>query len=46
MPCLPDELAGRTFYEPGDRGFEQRVRERMAEADRLRHQDRDRGSED
>ncbi len=29
MPCLPESLAGRRFYEPVDRGFEQRVRERL-----------------
>ena len=36
MSCLPEELLGARFYEPGDRGFEQRLRERMAEADRGR----------
>ena len=29
MQCLPLELAGSTFYEPTERGFEQRLRERM-----------------
>jgi putative ATPase len=34
---LPDELAGRVFYEPGELGFEKRVAERMAWiAERLR----------
>jgi putative ATPase len=27
---LPDELRGRTFYEPGELGFEKRVADRMA----------------
>ena len=26
---LPDELAGKRFYEPGDQGYEQTVRERL-----------------
>lgn len=32
MECLPEELAGITdFYQPGIRGWEQRIRERMEE---------------
>ncbi len=27
---LPDDLVGRTFYEPGERGFEKKVAERLA----------------
>lgn len=27
--CLPDELAGRTFYEPGHFGFEKEIRKRL-----------------
>ena len=34
--CLPEGLVGKTFYVPGSRGFEQKVAERLAEADRLR----------
>ncbi|HZS57457.1 MAG TPA: replication-associated recombination protein A [Bryobacteraceae bacterium] len=30
MTCLPDALAGYRFYEPTDRGFEQKLRERIA----------------
>ena len=30
MTCLPDSLAGMRFYEPSERGFEQKLRERMA----------------
>ncbi len=29
MQCLPESLAGTTFYEPTERGFEQRIRERL-----------------
>jgi len=35
---LPDELAGRRYYEPRASGFEQRIRERLA---RLRGEDPD-----
>jgi putative ATPase len=31
MQCLPDALKDRTYYRPVDRGFEKRVRERLAE---------------
>ncbi len=27
--CLPDELAGRTFYDPGHFGFEKEIRKRL-----------------
>jgi putative ATPase len=37
MPCLPPGLAGVTFYEPTNRGFEQRIQERL---DSLREQRR------
>ena len=29
MECMPERLAGTTFYEPTERGFEQRLRERL-----------------
>ncbi len=29
MPCLPENLWGRTFYRPTTEGFEQRLRERL-----------------
>ncbi len=29
MECLPESLAGTIFYEPTDRGAEQRIRERL-----------------
>ncbi len=31
MTCLPDNLAGRTWYKPTDQGFEQRLRTRLNE---------------
>jgi len=31
LECLPPELAGTTFYRPGTRGWEARIRERLAE---------------
>ncbi len=31
MTCLPENLAGRTWYKPTDQGFEQRLRARMEE---------------
>jgi putative ATPase len=39
MACLPPELQGQRFFAPGDRGFERKVAERMAENDRLRRGD-------
>ena len=31
MECLPENLRGTIFYEPGGRGMEQRIAERLAE---------------
>ena len=31
MTCLPDNLAARTYYQPTDQGFEQRLRARLDE---------------
>jgi putative ATPase len=36
MPCLPDNLAGRTWYHPTDQGFEQRLRVRLDEIRKLK----------
>jgi putative ATPase len=36
MQCLPDNLAGRTWYKPTDQGFEQRVRARLEEIRKLK----------
>ncbi|MEY3161558.1 MAG: hypothetical protein RIT25_1549 [Planctomycetota bacterium] len=36
MQCLPDALVGKAFFVPGERGFEKKVAERMAENDRQR----------
>jgi putative ATPase len=30
MSCLPPALAGRTYYRPTDRGFEQEIKKRLA----------------
>jgi putative ATPase len=35
MTCLPDALAGRTYYKPTDQGFEQRIRQRLEEIRRI-----------
>jgi putative ATPase len=37
MTCLPDSLAGRTYYHPTDQGFEQRLRQRLEEIRKLRN---------
>ena len=31
MSCLPENLRGTTFYEPTDRGLEQKIAQRLAE---------------
>ncbi|HXY24211.1 MAG TPA: replication-associated recombination protein A [Candidatus Acidoferrum sp.] len=36
MPCLPDNLAGRSYYKPTDQGFEQRLRLRLDEIRKLK----------
>jgi len=36
MTCLPDNLAGRTWYKPTDQGFEQRLRARLEEIRKVR----------
>jgi putative ATPase len=36
MNCLPDNLAGRSYYKPTDQGFEQRLRTRLDEIRRLK----------
>jgi putative ATPase len=36
MQCLPDNLAGRTWYKPTDQGFEQRLRQRLDEIRKIR----------
>jgi len=39
MSCLPPELQHVRFFEPGERGFEKKIAERMAENDRHRRGD-------
>jgi putative ATPase len=36
MSCLPENLAGRTYYKPTDQGFEQRLRLRLDEIRKLK----------
>jgi putative ATPase len=36
MDCLPEELAGASFYRPGEQGWETRIRERLEEIKKLR----------
>jgi putative ATPase len=36
MECLPPELRGAQFFTPGERGFEKKIAERMADNDRHR----------
>ena len=36
MPCLPDNLAGRSYFKPTDQGFEQRLRARLDEIRKLK----------
>jgi len=36
MECLPENLVGRSYYQPGDAGHERRVRERMQELNSAR----------
>ena len=36
MQCLPDNLAGRSWYHPTDQGFEARLRQRMSEIAKIR----------
>jgi putative ATPase len=36
MQCLPDSLAGRTYYRPTDQGREARVKEWMDKIEELR----------
>jgi putative ATPase len=35
MSCLPESLAGRTYYQPTDQGFEARIRRRLEEIRRI-----------
>jgi putative ATPase len=35
MTCLPESLAGRSYYKPTDQGFEARIRQRLEEIRRI-----------
>ncbi|MDR3720841.1 MAG: replication-associated recombination protein A [Candidatus Acidoferrales bacterium] len=36
MTCLPESLAGHTYYKPTDQGFEARIRQRLEEIRRIK----------
>ncbi len=36
MTCLPESLAGKTYYRPTDQGFEARLRQRMEDIRRIK----------
>jgi putative ATPase len=36
MSCLPDNLAGRSYYQPTDQGFEQRIRQRLEDIRKIK----------
>jgi putative ATPase len=38
MDCLPEELAGRRYYEPSGRGIEERIRQRLEEIRKVREE--------
>src|SRR6202167_2549780 len=40
MTCLPESLAGRSYYKPTDQGFEARIRQRMEENRRIKSKPR------
>lgn len=40
MECLPEELQGRSFYHPTDRGYEKIIKERMAYVKRKKKQEK------
>jgi putative ATPase len=37
MTCLPPSLIGERFYQPTDRGFEQKLQERLRWLEEHRH---------
>jgi putative ATPase len=43
MTCLPESLAGRTYYQPTDQGFEARIRQRLKEIRRIQTKGRNDG---
>jgi putative ATPase len=45
MECLPESLKGTRFYEPTDRGVEQRIAQRLAELRKKKSGDRSQESE-
>jgi putative ATPase len=45
MTCLPESLAGRTYYHPTDQGFEARIRQRLEEIRRIQKKPRKKSAE-
>jgi putative ATPase len=45
MDCLPEELQGREYYEPTERGVEKRIKERLGEILETRNRQQDSGEE-
>jgi putative ATPase len=41
MECLPEELRGRVYYQPTERGVEKRIAERLAEVEEIRKRRRE-----
>jgi putative ATPase len=40
MTCLPEALQGRTYYRPGEEGFEKRLKDRLKEIEEWRQKHR------
>jgi putative ATPase len=40
MDCLPENLRGREFYQPTERGFEQEIKRRLAGWKQIKRQRR------
>jgi putative ATPase len=38
MDCLPPSLAGKTYYEPTDRGFEKELKRRLELWEKIKQQ--------
>jgi putative ATPase len=46
MTCLPESLAGRSYYKPTDQGFEARIRQRLEEIMRIKARGKGAGQEE
>jgi putative ATPase len=43
MECLPESLAGRTYYQPTDRGFEKEIKRRLEGWEKIKEERKNRG---